>query len=37
VGTAATILNCLALGGEADFKPGNAQDVAAVVQRVVVS
>ena len=37
VGTAATILCCVALGGEAVDKPGSAQDVAAVAQRSVVS
>lgn len=37
VGTATTTLACLALGGEAIDKPGNAQDVAAVAQRSVVS
>ena len=37
VGTADTILTCLALGGEAVAKPGKAQDVAAVAQRQVVS
>lgn len=37
VGTAATTLCCIPLGGEADFKPGSALDIAPVVQRVVVS
>lgn len=37
VGTAATILQCLALGSAAGHKPGNLGDVAAVAQRVVVS
>jgi len=37
VGTAATLLSAVALGGEAVDKPGNAQDVAAVAQRSVVS
>lgn len=37
VGTAATTLCCIPLGGEADFKPGSALDIAAAVQRVVVS
>ena len=37
VGTAATILQCLALGGEAVAKPGQVNDVAAVLQRLVVS
>ena len=37
VGTAATTLACLALGGEAVNKPGSAQDIAAVAQRSVVS
>jgi len=37
VGTAATLLQCLALGAEAISKPGSAQDVAAVAQRSVVS
>jgi hypothetical protein len=37
VGTAATILACVALGGEADHKPGNLGDIAAVAQRSVVS
>jgi hypothetical protein len=37
VGTAATQLCCIALGGEAIDKPGAAQDIAAVVQRSVVS
>lgn len=36
VGTAATLLQCLALGAEAIDKPGNAQDLAAVAQRSVV-
>ncbi len=36
VGTAATILQCLALGGEAVDKPGSANDIAAVAQRLVV-
>ena len=36
VGTAATTLQCLALGGEAVDKPGSANDVAAVAQRLVV-
>jgi hypothetical protein len=37
VGTAATTLACLALGGEAVNKPGSAQDITAVAQRSVVS
>lgn len=37
VGTAATILVCTPLGGEAVQKPGSAQNVAAVVQSVVVA
>ncbi|MFL5245065.1 MAG: Bbp16 family capsid cement protein [Gemmataceae bacterium] len=37
VGTAATQVACLALGGEAVSKPGNQNDVAAVAQRSVVS
>lgn len=37
VGTAATTLTCIALGGVAVRKPGNLADVAAVTQRVVVS
>lgn len=36
VGTAATTLGCLALGGEAVDKPGSANDIAAVAQRLVV-
>jgi len=36
VGTAATTLQCLALGGEAVAKPASAYDIAAVAQRVVV-
>ena len=36
VGTAATTLQCLALGGEAVDKPASANDVAAVAQRLVV-
>lgn len=36
VGTAATILQCLALGGEAVDKPGSANDIGAVAQRLVV-
>jgi len=35
VGTAATVLQCLALGGEAAQKPGNKQNVAAVAQQLV--
>lgn len=37
VGTAATQVSCLALGGEAVDKPGANNDIAAVVQRSVVS
>ena len=37
VGTAATLLQCLALGGEAIAKPGNVNDLGAVAQRSVVS
>ena len=37
VGTAATILTCVALGGVAVRKPGSLGDVAAVAQRSVVS
>jgi hypothetical protein len=37
VGTAATTLCCIPLGGEAVDKPGSAQDIAAVAQRSVVS
>jgi hypothetical protein len=37
VGVVATFLQCLALGGEAIHKPGNANDIAAVTQRAVVS
>jgi hypothetical protein len=37
VGTAATQVCCLALGGEAIDKPGSVNDVAAVAQRSVVS
>jgi hypothetical protein len=37
VGTAATTLQCLALGGEAVDKPGSANDISAVAQRSVVS
>jgi len=36
IGTAATVLQCLALGGAAVAKPGNANDVAAVVERLAV-
>lgn len=36
VGTAATVLQCLALGAAAVHKPGSAQDIAAVAQRSVV-
>ncbi|OAI46879.1 hypothetical protein AYO44_10510 [Planctomycetaceae bacterium SCGC AG-212-F19] len=36
VGTAATLIQCVALGGEAVDKPGSANDVAAVAQRLVV-
>ena len=36
VATAATTLQCLALGGEAASKPGSAHDIAAVAQRQVV-
>lgn len=37
VGTAATQVCCIALGGEAISKPGAQNDVAAVAQRSVVS
>jgi hypothetical protein len=37
VGTAATQVACVALGGEAIDKPGAANDIAAVAQRAVVS
>ncbi len=37
VGTAATQLCLIPLGGEAIFKPGSAQDVPSVAQRSVVS
>jgi hypothetical protein len=37
VGTAATSLSCIALGGQADHKPGSLGDIAAVAQRSVVS
>jgi hypothetical protein len=37
IGVAATIFGCLPLGGEAIHKPGNVNDVAAVVQRAVVA
>jgi hypothetical protein len=37
VGTAASQVACLALGGEAINKPGNANDITAVAQRSVVS
>jgi hypothetical protein len=37
VGTAATVLSCMGLGGEAIDKPGNINDIAAVAQRSVVS
>ena len=37
VGTAATTLCCIPLGGDADWKPGSANDIAAVAQRSVVS
>jgi hypothetical protein len=37
VGTAATQVCCIALGGEAISKPGSQNDVAAVAQRSVVS
>jgi len=36
VGTAATLLQCLALGGEAVAKPASAYDLGAVAQRSVV-
>ena len=37
VGTAATQVGCIALGGEAISKPGSLNDVGAVAQRNVVS
>jgi hypothetical protein len=36
VGTAATLVACLALGGEAIAKPGAANDITSVAQRSVV-
>jgi hypothetical protein len=36
VGTNAVLIAALAIGGEAIQKPGNANDIAAVAQRVVV-
>jgi hypothetical protein len=37
VGTAATTLQCLALGAVAPHKPGNVNDIAGVAQRSVAS
>ena len=37
VGTAATLISVVGLGGEAIEKPGNANDIAAVAQRLAVA